>query len=204
MVEAGRWCGWGRLRRGFDRGMTVKIYTKTGDQGMTGLLGKGRVPKDDVRIEAYGTVDELNAVLGLVRTHGLDAGADALAAQLQNDLFVVGSALADPSPTGPFHQAITAEHVARLETQIDSLETELRPLTQFILPGGAPAAAHLHLARTVCRRAERLVVRLSRQPGENVPSSLVIYLNRLSDLLFVLARAVNHRAGVADTPWTGV
>jgi cob(I)alamin adenosyltransferase len=184
--------------------MTVKIYTKTGDQGMTGLLGKGRVPKDDVRIEAYGTVDELNAVLGLVRAQGLDSGADALAAQLQNDLFVVGSALADPSPMGPFHHAITAQHVARLETQIDALETELRPLTQFILPGGAPAAAHVHLARTVCRRAERLVVRLSRQPGEDVSSSLVIYLNRLSDLLFVLARVVNHRAGVADIPWTGV
>ena len=100
------------LRRGFDRGMTVKIYTKTGDQGMTGLLGKGRVPKDDVRIEAYGTVDELNAVLGLVRAQGLDSAADALAAQLQSELFVVGSALADPSPSGPFHHAITAEHVA--------------------------------------------------------------------------------------------
>ena len=184
--------------------MTVKIYTKTGDEGMTGLLGKGRLPKDDVRIEAYGTVDELNAVLGLVRSQGLDSRADALAAQLQSDLFVVGSALADPSPTGPFYHAITAEHVARLETQIDALETELQPLTQFILPGGAPAAAHIHLARTVCRRAERLVVRLSRQPGENVSGLLVIFLNRLSDLLFVLARVVNHRAGIADTPWTGV
>jgi cob(I)alamin adenosyltransferase len=184
--------------------MTVKIYTKTGDQGMTGLLGQGRVPKDDVRIEAYGTVDELNAVLGLVRTQGLDSGADMLAAQLQNDLFVVGSALADPSPTGPFHHAITAEHVARLETQIDALETELMPLTQFILPGGTLAAAHFHLARTVCRRAERLVVRLSREPGEDASGSLIIYLNRLSDLLFVLARVINHRAGVADTPWTGI
>jgi cob(I)alamin adenosyltransferase len=184
--------------------MTVKIYTKTGDQGMTGLLGQGRVPKDDVRIEAYGTVDELNAVLGLVRAQGLDSGADMLAAQLQNDLFVVGSALADPSPTGPFHHAITAEHIARLETQIDALETELTPLTQFILPGGTLAAAYIHLARTVCRRAERLVVRLSREPGADASGSLVIYLNRLSDLLFVLARVINHRAGVADTPWTGV
>jgi cob(I)alamin adenosyltransferase len=184
--------------------MTVKIYTKTGDQGMTGLLGTGRVPKDDFRIEAYGTVDELNAVLGLARAQALDSAADALAAELQNDLFVVGSALADPSPTGPFHHAISAQHVARLETQIDALETELRPLTQFILPGGTPAAAHVHLARTVCRRAERLVVRLSRQPGEEVSRALVIYLNRLSDLLFVMARVVNHRAGVVDTPWTGV
>ena len=150
--------------------MTVKIYTKTGDNGTTGLLGKGRVPKDDVRIEAYGTVDELNAVLGLVRAHGLDPAADGLAAQLQEELFVVGSALADPSPDGPFHNAITAEHITRLETTIDALETELKPLSEFILPGGTPAAAHIHLARTVCRRAERLTVRLSRQEGEDVPT----------------------------------
>jgi cob(I)alamin adenosyltransferase len=182
----------------------VKIYTKTGDQGMTGLLGKSRVPKDDARIEAYGTVDELNAVIGLVRAQGLDSGTDALAAQLQSELFVVGSALADASPGGPFHNAITTEHIARLETQIDALETELKPLKQFILPGGTLTAAHIHLARTVCRRAERLTVRLSRQQGEDVSSALVVYLNRLSDLLFVLARVVNHRAGVADIPWVGM
>jgi cob(I)alamin adenosyltransferase len=184
--------------------MTVKIYTKTGDQGMTGLLGKNRVPKDDIRIEAYGTVDELNAVLGVVRAQGVDSAADAVLAQLQSDLFVVGSALADNSPSGPFHHAITAEHVTGLENHIDLLETELRPLTQFILPGGTLAAAHIHLARTVCRRAERLTVSLSRRSGENVSGSLVVYLNRLSDLLFVLARVVNHRAGVADTPWEGM
>jgi cob(I)alamin adenosyltransferase len=184
--------------------MTVKIYTKTGDQGITGLLGKGRVPKDDVRIEAYGTVDELNAVLGVVRAHGLDRAVDGLAAQLQEELFVVGSALADPSPGGPFHNAVTSDHITRLEDAIDSLETELEPLTEFILPGGTPAAAHFHLARTVCRRAERSTVRLSRQEGEHVSSSLIIYLNRLSDLLFVLARVVNHKAGVADTPWKGM
>ena len=184
--------------------MTVKIYTKTGDQGMTGLLGKGRVPKDDVRIEAYGTVDELNAVLGLVRTHALDATVDGLIAQFQEELFVAGSALADPSPVGPFYHAITSQHIARLETAIDALETELKPLTEFILPGGTPAAAHIHLARTVCRRAERLTVRLSRREGENVSNFLMIYLNRLSDLLFVLARVVNHKAGVADTPWKGM
>jgi cob(I)alamin adenosyltransferase len=181
--------------------MTVKIYTKTGDEGMTGLLGNRRLPKDDVRIDAYGTVDELNAALGVARAQGLDSVADGLTAQLQSDLFVVGSALADPSPTGPFHNAVTGEHVARLETTIDALETELKPLTQFILPGGCLAAAHIHLARTVCRRAERLTVKLSRQAGENVPNSLIIYLNRLSDLLFVLARAVNHRAGGSDIPW---
>ena len=187
-----------------ERGMTLKIYTKTGDQGMTGLLGKGRVPKDDVRIEAYGTVDELNAVLGLARAHGVAPEIDSLAAQLQEELFVVGSALADPSPGGPFFNAITGDHTARLETTIDALETELRPLTEFILPGGTPAAAHIHLARTVCRRAERLTVRLSRREGEHVSSALIIYLNRLSDLLFVLARVVNHRAGVTDTPWRGI
>jgi cob(I)alamin adenosyltransferase len=185
-------------------GMTVKIYTKTGDQGITGLLGSGRVPKDDVRIEAYGTVDELNAVLGVVRAHGLDPAVDRLAAQLQEDLFVVGSALADPSPGGPFHNAVTGDHITRLESAIDAWETELKALTEFILPGGTLAAAHIHLARTVCRRAERLTVRLSRQAGEHVASSLIIYLNRLSDLLFVLARVVNHTAGVADTPWRGM
>ena len=146
----------------------MKIYTKTGDQGMTGLLGKARVPKDDVRIEAYGTVDELNAVLGLVRAHGLDPAVDGLVAQLQEELFVAGSALADPSPDGPFYHAITSDHITRLETTIDALETELKPLTEFILPGGTPAAAHIHLARTVCRRAERLTVRLSRREGEDV------------------------------------
>lgn len=182
----------------------MKIYTKTGDQGMTGLLGSGRVPKDDVRIEAYGTVDELNAVLGLVRAQGVDSSADALVAQLQGELFVVGSALADALPSGPFHNAITGEHVARLEAQIDALESELSPLTQFILPGGTLAAAHIHLARTVCRRAERMTVRLSHQPGEDVAGMLIVYLNRLSDLLFVLARVVNHRAAVADTPWAGM
>jgi cob(I)alamin adenosyltransferase len=182
----------------------VKIYTKTGDQGTTGLLGSGRVPKDNVRIEAYGTVDELNAVLAVARAHGLDSAADALAERLQSELFVVGSALADPSPTGPFHNVITGEHIARLEATIDSLETELEPLTQFILPGGSLPAAYIHMARTVCRRAERLTVKLSRLEGEDVPAALIVYLNRLSDLLFVLARALNHRVGVADIPWKGI
>jgi cob(I)alamin adenosyltransferase len=184
--------------------MTVKIYTKTGDQGMTGLLGKGRVPKDDVRIEAYGTVDELNAVLGLARAHSLEPAVDGLATQLQEELFIAGSALADPSPGGPFFNAVTSDHITRLETTIDALEAELKPLTEFILPGGTLAAAHFHLARTVCRRAERLTVRLARREGEHVSNALIVYLNRLSDLFFVLARVVNHRAGVADTPWRGM
>jgi cob(I)alamin adenosyltransferase len=182
----------------------VKIYTKAGDDGTTGLLGRKRVAKDDARIEAYGTVDELNAVLGAARSVGLDTAADSLVGRLQDELFAVGSALADPDPKGPFHAAITADHVTRLEETIDALEAELAPLSRFILPGGAPAAADLHLARTVCRRAERLVVRLGHQPGESVSAPLLAYLNRLSDLLFVLARVVNRRAGVADVPWSGL
>jgi cob(I)alamin adenosyltransferase len=182
----------------------VKIYTKTGDEGMTGLLGSRRVPKDDARIEAYGTVDELNAALGVARAHGLDTALDRMVAQIQDDLFMVGSALADPSPTGPFHNVVTDEHVERLETTIDALESELEPLTQFILPGGTLASAELHRARTVCRRAERLIVTLRSQPGEDVSRTMLVYLNRLSDLLFVLARAVNRRAGTVDIRWKGM
>lgn len=182
----------------------VRIYTKTGDDGSTGLLGPGRVSKDDIRVEAYGTVDELNAALGVARAQGLDNDADALVARLQDELFVLGSALADPSPDGPFHRAVTAEHVERLETAIDRLEEGLEPLVHFILPGGCTAAAQIHLARTICRRAERVAVTLSRTPGQDVPAVLIVYLNRLSDLLFVLARAVNRRAGVADILWKGL
>jgi cob(I)alamin adenosyltransferase len=183
----------------------MKIYTKTGDDGTTGLLGSGRVPKDDPRIESYGTVDELNAVLGLARaTGGLDADTDSLVARVQNDLFAVGAALADPDPNGKFHNAVAEGYADRLEAEIDRLEAELPPLTQFILPGGTAVAAQLHLARTICRRAERLVVHLGHQPGADVPHHLICYLNRLSDFLFVLARVANHRAGVADTPWVGL
>ncbi|MBX6316658.1 MAG: cob(I)yrinic acid a,c-diamide adenosyltransferase [Isosphaeraceae bacterium] len=182
----------------------MKIYTKTGDDGMTGLLARGRVPKDDLRVEAYGTIDELNAMLGICRASGLDPGGDTLVAQLQDDLFAVGSAPADPDPSGRFHSLIGPDHVARLEHWIDTLEAELPPLTRFLLPGGTLAAAQLHLARTICRRAERSVVRLSRREGEHVPGALIAYLNRLSDLLFVLARVVNRRADVADLPWSGL
>jgi cob(I)alamin adenosyltransferase len=182
----------------------LKIYTKTGDDGTTGLLGPHRVRKDDLRIETYGTVDELNAALGVARALALDPESDAVAAQIQDELFAVGSALADPDPSGPFFGAITPEHVARLEKRIDAIEAELPRLTRFILPGGAPGAAQIHLARAVCRRAERLAVRLANQPGEHVAEALPVYLNRLSDALFVLARFANHRAGVADTPWSGL
>lgn len=182
----------------------VRIYTKTGDDGSTGLLGPGRVSKGDPRVDAYGSVDELNAALGVARAHGLDADADALVARLQDELFVLGSALADPSPGGRFHGAVTPEHVAGLESAIDRLEEGLPPLSHFILPGGSPAAAQIHLARTVCRRAERVVVSLAQAPGQDVPAAIIIYLNRLSDLLFVLARAVNRGAGVADIVWKGL
>jgi cob(I)alamin adenosyltransferase len=182
----------------------VRIYTKTGDDGMTGLLGSGRVYKDDVRVEAYGTVDELNAALGVGRAHDLDRLADELVSTLQDELFILGSALADPSPDGPFHHSVTPDMAERLEQAIDVMETELEPLTQFILPGGHPGAAQIHLARTICRRAERLVVHLSHKHGEHVPSLIIVYLNRLSDLLFVLARAINHRAGITDIQWKGI
>ena len=138
----------------------MKIYTKAGDGGMTGLLGPGRFAKDDPRVEAYGLVDELNAVIGVARAANPDVDSDRRLAGVQDDLFVVGSALADPDPAGPFHRAVKPEHAARLEGWIDELEATLEPLRQFILPGGTPAASGIHLARTVCRRAERGPVRL--------------------------------------------
>ncbi len=182
----------------------MKIYTRSGDDGTTGLLGPGRVGKDSLRIDAYGTVDELNAALGVARSTRLDPRADDLLARIQNDLFLVGSALADPDPDGPFHSALDPERTVELERFIDALDTELPPLHQFILPGGIPSAAHLHLARTICRRAERLVFTLTRHAHEPVAPAIPVYLNRLSDLLFVLARAVNHRAGQTDIPWSGL
>jgi cob(I)alamin adenosyltransferase len=182
----------------------AKIYTKTGDEGMTGLLSDVRVRKDHARIEAYGTVDELNAAIGVSRSLDPGSSLDSSLAQIQEDLFVLGSALADPNPKGPFHTVVQDDRVQRLESIIDELESSLPPLTSFILPGGTPLASHLHLARTICRRAERGVVSLSRQPGEDVPSNLIVYLNRLSDLLFVMARAANQHSGIADIPWKGI
>ncbi len=179
-----------------------KIYTRSGDDGTTGLLASQRLFKDNLRIEAFGTVDELNAALGVARASSLDPEADALLARVQGELFEVGSALADPEPDGPFHKAIGPDHTSRLEREIDAMVGHLQPLTRFILPGGSAAAALIHFARTICRRAERLVVQLARRPDEHVPEPLLIYLNRLSDFLFVLARAVNQRAGVADVAWT--
>jgi cob(I)alamin adenosyltransferase len=185
----------------------MKIYTKTGDRGDTGLFGGPRVSKDAPRIEAYGTVDELNSVLGVVRTE-LDAGElpvfcelDILIERIQNELFSLGAQLATPNPSAHQTALIGPAQIAALETAIDRYEANLEPLKQFILPGGAPAAAQLHLARTVCRRAERRLVTLAAGSPEPIAEELLAYLNRLSDLLFVLAREVNRAAGQPDVPW---
>jgi len=178
----------------------VKIYTRTGDAGDTSLFGGARVSKKDPRVDAYGEVDELNAWLGLVRASRVDPAIDQELAELQRDLFALGAELADPA--GKLAPRVTKaiiadEHVSRLESLIDRLEAELPPLRRFILAGGTPAGAALHVARTVCRRAERRIVALE-PPVDPV---LLRYVNRLSDLLFVLARVVNHRGGVPETEW---
>ena len=179
----------------------ARIYTRAGDQGETGLVDGTRVPKNDPRVAAYGEVDELNAFLGLVRARKPDADIDALLEQIQRDLFALGARLADPRGTttsGPGKAELGAADVTRLEKAIDRLETELPPLRRFILPGGSETGAVLHLARTVCRRAERRTVSLGDAPAGPLA---IVYLNRLSDLLFVMARAVNRRAGAAETEW---
>jgi cob(I)alamin adenosyltransferase len=179
----------------------MKIYTKTGDAGETGLFGGGRVAKDDARVDAYGELDELNAGLGLARSLGLPAEVDALVARLQDQLFTVGSILATPAGTKAASHipVLQPEWVAAMEQDIDAFEAELTPMTNFILPGGTPGASAVHLSRTVCRRAERRVVPLLRE-GKVAPE-VGVFLNRLSDLLFVVARLVNHRAGVPDVKW---
>jgi cob(I)alamin adenosyltransferase len=177
----------------------MKIYTRTGDAGATGLHGGGRVPKNDIRIAAYGSIDELNAQLGVCRAAGLPAAADAVAARLQHEMFALGAELA--SPGGAVSQSLCLDQgdVARLEQAIDQFEEDLKSLKTFILPGGAPASAALHVARAVCRRAEREVVALAATAP--VRPTILQYLNRAGDLLFVLARYANHAAGVADIPW---
>lgn len=177
----------------------MKIYTKTGDAGETGLFGGPRVRKDHARIEAFGTVDELNSHLGAVRTLAATAGFDPLLRRVQNELFELGAQLATPAPGT---ERITTGHVAALEAEIDAHEATLEPLACFILPAGTPLAAAIHVARTVCRRAERRVVTLAAEPETTIPANAIEYLNRLGDLLFVLARAANRGAGVADDPWT--
>jgi cob(I)alamin adenosyltransferase len=178
-----------------------RIYTKTGDQGETGLGDGSRVPKDHPRVAAYGTVDELNAVLGLLLAMQPDAAEVELLRQIQNDLFDVGADLCvPPQPEEPPGQRLRVQEsqAKRLEEAIDRLNANLRPLTSFVMPGGYPAAAWCHLGRTVCRRAEREVVTLART--ESLNPQVVIYLNRLSDLLFVLARVYNGQ-GRDDVLW---
>ncbi len=179
----------------------MRIYTKTGDSGETGLFGGPRVPKDSPRIEAFGTVDELNAFLGVARAEALPAEIDELLARIQSELFDVGAQLATPDPAAHGTALIGPARIAALEAAIDRFEATLEPLRQFILPGGMPDAAALHVARAVCRRAERRIVGMSHEPGNKVSGDLLIYLNRLGDLLFVLARAANAAAGHADVPW---
>lgn len=179
----------------------MKIYTRTGDDGRTGLFGGARVLKDDARVEAYGSVDETNACIGVARAAGASPEVDAALEQIQAQLFVLGAELATPSDHRDRLRLplLDAAQVAALEQHIDQLEAGLPSLTSFVLPAGSAAASALHHARTVCRRAERRVVAV--QSSAEVRSELVVYLNRLSDLLFVMARHENHRAGVADVVW---
>jgi cob(I)alamin adenosyltransferase len=181
-----------------------RIYTRTGDDGSTALGSGERRPKYDLRVAAYGTVDETNAAIGIARLHlRAEAEVDAILARVQNDLFDLGADLAVPE-TGRNEKRerlrVVDSQVDRLEADIDKLNAGLAPLKSFVLPGGEPAAAHLHLARTVCRRAERLVVELAARKEERVGAAAVRYLNRLSDLLFVAARYVNGR-GARDVLW---
>lgn len=178
----------------------MKLYTRTGDAGETSLFGKTRVSKADPLVEAYGDVDELNAWLGFVRAAALDADLDEALTHIQKDLFAVGSQLADPADRLSPRVAkafLSDADVSRLEQWIDRFDAEVPPLSRFILAGGAPPGAALHVARTVCRRVERRMVGLT-PPTDAV---LIRYINRLSDLLFVMARVANHRASLPETAW---
>ncbi|HEU5050720.1 MAG TPA: cob(I)yrinic acid a,c-diamide adenosyltransferase [Gemmatimonadales bacterium] len=181
----------------------MKIYTRTGDAGQTALFGGGRVPKDDARVAAYGDVDELNSALGVVRAAAPADFFDDLLASIQRDLFSIGGHLATPDPEkvrkALARADLSPERVELFERAIDEADAELPPLRAFILPAGTPKAAALHLARTICRRAERSVVHLAG--AAEVPPLFLVYLNRLSDLLFTLARLANHREGRGDVTW---
>jgi len=180
----------------------MKIYTKTGDKGDTSLFGGQRVPKDALRIEAYGTVDELNSVLGLALSESTNLDIREILTSIQTRLFEVGADLATPRSVEKKQvRRVEPRDVQQLEKIIDTLERELKPLKSFILPGGSGAASKLHFARTVCRRAERVVVRLSR--NEDIGEAIIMYLNRLSDLLFVLARYTNSISKVPEVKWKG-
>ena len=179
-----------------------RIYTKTGDDGTTALGSGERRPKFDLRIAAYGTVDETNAAIGVVRLHLAEAPAlDKMLGLIQNDLFDLGADLAVPQRDGKAERLrVLASQVERLERDIDSLNEKLTPLTSFVLPGGTPAASHLHLARTICRRAERIMVELAAVPDEPVSDAAIQYMNRLSDFLFVASRSANNN-GAGDVLW---
>ena len=179
----------------------MKIYTKTGDAGLTGLVGGERIPKDDPRIEAYGTVDELNACLGLVRSLQPAPDVGPVLEAIQHRLFAVGAELASPDTASANAEWIAADDIESLETTIDRFDRLLPTLKNFILPTGVPAATALHQARAVCRRAERRVVRLGRETESASLSRIVVYLNRLSDLCFVLSRYINQVAGEPDQIW---
>ncbi len=178
----------------------MKLYTKTGDDGTTGLFGGARVPKASARVDAYGTVDETNAAIGVARATRLDGSVDAVLELVQRDLFTLGAELAGtPGREAKLGMpALDQGDIERLELAIDAAEDACPPLKNFVLPGGSPQAAALHLARTVCRRAERAVLSLDDAPARK---ELVVYLNRLSDLLFALARRSNLAAGVSAVPW---
>ncbi|HEX4334803.1 MAG TPA: cob(I)yrinic acid a,c-diamide adenosyltransferase [Polyangiaceae bacterium] len=179
----------------------MKIYTKTGDEGTTGLFGGGRVRKDDARVEAYGTVDELNSIVGLARAVSLPGDVEAVLAGVQEDLFVIGAELATVAGKEeklPM-ELLSDARAALLEGAIDRMEETLPPLKTFVMPGGSPGGAHLHQARTVCRRAERRVLGASRETP--IRKEVLVYLNRLSDYLFVAARRANHVAKTPDVPW---
>lgn len=177
----------------------MKIYTKRGDKGETGLVGRQRVSKASRRIEAYGTVDELNSILGIVRSMKPAKEIDEIVETLQADLFTLGADLATPLGTSSTVPRIQPTDVQRLEKHINEIDAKLQPLKHFILPGGTGVAAMLHFARTVCRRAERCVVKLSKK--EEIGEQPVVYLNRLGDLLFVLARYANHLEGQKEKQW---
>lgn len=179
-----------------------RIYTRTGDDGSTALGSGERRPKYDLRVAAYGTVDETNAAIGVARLHTADSAAlDAMLGRIQNDLFDLGADLAVPQREGKAERLrVLDSQVDRLEREIDTLNADLSPLSSFVLPGGSPAAAHLHVARTVCRRAERLIVELGANPAEPVSDAAIRYMNRLSDFLFVASRAANGN-GAGDVLW---
>lgn len=177
----------------------MKIYTRKGDAGETALFGGNTTKKSNIRIQTYGTVDELNSTIGMVLSYEISGQGKTILSRVQSDLFIVGAMLATPDQKNSRIAEIGEPEIDQLEKWIDALEEDLNPLKSFILPGGSGAGSTLHFARTVCRRAERKTVELDQE--EQIPSSAIVYLNRLSDLLFVLARYENKQQHIEETPW---